>query len=267
MLLWRADVRWLAVLLPALALSLILGVLVDKNGVAWRSGDRLAHRLGLLPASPLHLFHIELTPDRAFPLGLGLSLIANATIVVATAMIGLRATGRRSIGLIAASLCDLSALGRSRRRRPGLGERTVARRRRPPSLRRARLDSACGRRSRYSPAPAAVHDVGRPGGGPTARILDGGQADERPSRSCTGRCRSVWVRGSPRRGLSARRHGVVADRGRILVEGLRRWLGRAGPRPRRALPAALQSLQTPERRRSSRCGCCFCSFRSRRSAS
>ena len=53
---------------------------------------------------PLHLLHIGLTPDRAFPPGLALSLIANATIVVATAVIGLHATGRRSIGLIAAGL-------------------------------------------------------------------------------------------------------------------------------------------------------------------
>jgi hypothetical protein len=102
-LLWRADVRWLAVLLPALALSLILGVLVDKmaSPSAPVIGWPIVWAFSLLP---LHLFHIELTPDRAFPLGLGLSLIANATIVVATAMIGLRATGRRSIGLIAAGL-------------------------------------------------------------------------------------------------------------------------------------------------------------------
>ena len=53
---------------------------------------------------PLHLLHIGITPDRAFPFALGLSLIANATIVVATASIGLRATGRRSVGLIAAGL-------------------------------------------------------------------------------------------------------------------------------------------------------------------
>src|SRR3954466_8672269 len=30
MLLWRADVRWLALLLPAFALALVLGVLVEK---------------------------------------------------------------------------------------------------------------------------------------------------------------------------------------------------------------------------------------------
>jgi hypothetical protein len=35
---------------------------------------------------------------------LGLSLIANATIVVTTALVGLRATGRHSVGLIAAGL-------------------------------------------------------------------------------------------------------------------------------------------------------------------
>jgi hypothetical protein len=102
-LLWRADVRWLAVLLPALALSLTLGVLVNKMAAPGAAviGWPIVWALSLLP---VHLFHIELTPDRAFPLGLGVSLIANATIVFATATIGLRATGRRSIGLIAAGL-------------------------------------------------------------------------------------------------------------------------------------------------------------------
>jgi len=102
-LLWRADVRWLAGLLPALALSLVLGLLANEmaSPSAAVIGWPIVWAAALLP---LHLLHIGITPDRAFSLGLGLSLIANATTVVATALIGLRATGRRSIGLIAAAL-------------------------------------------------------------------------------------------------------------------------------------------------------------------
>lgn len=102
-LLWRAGIRWLAVLLPPLALSLVLGVLV--NDMASPSapviGWPIVWAISLLP---LHLLRIGITPDRAFPFGLGVSLIANATIVLSTALIGLRATGRRSIGLTAAGL-------------------------------------------------------------------------------------------------------------------------------------------------------------------
>ena len=102
-ILWRADIRWLAILLISLAPSLVLGVLVNKmaSPSAPVIGWPIALAMRLLP---LHLLHIGITPDRAFPFALGLSLIANATIVVATALIGLRATGRHSVGLIAAGL-------------------------------------------------------------------------------------------------------------------------------------------------------------------
>lgn len=100
---WRGGVRWLAVLLPAFALCLILGVVVHDMAPpgAGVIGWPLIWALSL---SPLSIFHISLTPDRAFPAGLAVTLLANATTVVATALIGLRATGRRSIGLIAAAL-------------------------------------------------------------------------------------------------------------------------------------------------------------------
>ena len=103
LILWRADIRWLAILLIALAPSLVLGVLV--NEMASPSAPVIGWPIAwAIPLLPLHLLHIGITPDRAFPLGLGLSLIANAVIVVATAVIGLRATGRHSVGLIAAGL-------------------------------------------------------------------------------------------------------------------------------------------------------------------
>jgi len=102
-ILWRANIRWLALLLIALAPSLVLGVLVSK--MASPSAPVIGWPIvWAIPLLPMHLLHIGITPDRAFPVALGLSLIANGTIVVATALIGLRATGRRSVGLIAAGL-------------------------------------------------------------------------------------------------------------------------------------------------------------------
>jgi hypothetical protein len=103
LILWRAGIRWLAVLLPAFGVSLVAGVLVHDMASPGAPviGWPLVWALSL---SPLPLLHIALTPDRAFPPGLALNLIANAVTVVATAVVGLRATDRRSVGLIAAGL-------------------------------------------------------------------------------------------------------------------------------------------------------------------
>ena len=102
-ILWRGGVRWLAVLLPAFGISLIVGVLV--HDIAASGAGVVGWPLvWALATFPLPLFDIALTPERAFPSGLALTLIANAATVVATALIGLRATGRRSVGLIAAGL-------------------------------------------------------------------------------------------------------------------------------------------------------------------
>jgi hypothetical protein len=102
-ILWRGGVRWLAVLLPACGLSLVVGLLVHEMAApgAGVVGWPLVWGLSL---TPLPVFHIALTPDRAFAAGLSVSLVANAVTVVATALVGLRATGRRSIGLISAGL-------------------------------------------------------------------------------------------------------------------------------------------------------------------
>jgi hypothetical protein len=103
LILWRGGIRWLAVLLPAFGLSLVVGVLVHDMAApgAGVVGWPLVWALTLFP---LPVFHVPLTPDRAFPPGLALTLIANAATVIATALIGLRATGRRSVGLMAAGL-------------------------------------------------------------------------------------------------------------------------------------------------------------------
>jgi hypothetical protein len=56
-----------------------------------------------LPLIPMRIAG-RLDPDIAFGFGLALSLLANAVTLVATAYIGLRVTGRRSAGLLAAAL-------------------------------------------------------------------------------------------------------------------------------------------------------------------
>ncbi len=103
LLLWRGGVRWLAVLVPAFGISLVVGVLV--HDIATSGAGVVGWSLiWALATFPLPLLHIALTPDRAFPSGLTLTLVANAATVVATAFVGLQASGRRSVGLIAAGL-------------------------------------------------------------------------------------------------------------------------------------------------------------------
>jgi hypothetical protein len=57
-----------------------------------------------IPLLPIRAVGLDPGPDVAFAFGLVLSLIAIAVAVVATAYVGLYATGRRSVGLIAAGL-------------------------------------------------------------------------------------------------------------------------------------------------------------------
>ena len=54
-----------------------------------------------IPMLPIRAVGLDPNPDVAFVFGLALSLVAIAVSVVATAYVGLYATGRRSVGLIA----------------------------------------------------------------------------------------------------------------------------------------------------------------------
>ncbi len=60
-----------------------------------------------LPMLPYRALGFPLDPEIAFGFGLPLSLAANAVTVVATAYVGLYATGRRAVGLAAAALYAL----------------------------------------------------------------------------------------------------------------------------------------------------------------
>jgi hypothetical protein len=103
--LWRQSPRhrWIAILLPVLALSLAVTLPIREMHppgaavVGWSL-------VWALPMIPVRAAGIEPTPDIAFVLGLGLSLAALALTVVATAYVGLYATGRRSVGLVAAAV-------------------------------------------------------------------------------------------------------------------------------------------------------------------
>lgn len=100
---WRRGWRAVAVLLPAAVVSAAVTLIVNDTAAPGAAviGWPLAWALGLLPLPALGL---ELTPDRAFPVGLALGLAANGVTTVATAYLGLRASRHHSVGLAAAGL-------------------------------------------------------------------------------------------------------------------------------------------------------------------
>ena len=109
--LWRRSParRVLAVLLPAAALSLAVTLPIHQMhppGAAVFGWPLLWS----IPMIPIRAVGLEPTPDVAFVIGLLLTLGALSVTVVGTAYVGLYATGRRSIGLIAAGLFTLGPL-------------------------------------------------------------------------------------------------------------------------------------------------------------
>ena len=99
----RSGMMWLAIGLWTLGPSLVLGVLVhDMAGPgAGVIGWPLVWAFATLP---LPILRLATTPDRAFAFGLAVSLAANAFTVIATAVVGRRLSGRRSVGILAAAL-------------------------------------------------------------------------------------------------------------------------------------------------------------------
>jgi len=103
--LWRRspERRWVALLLPLAAISIALTAPIREMSAPGAPvfGWPL---LWAIPMVPIRLVGLGPGPDLAFAIGLVLSLLAIAGTVVATAYVGLYATGRRSVGLIAAGL-------------------------------------------------------------------------------------------------------------------------------------------------------------------
>lgn len=103
--LWRRSPgrRSVAILLPAAAISVAVALPIHemKPPGAAVFGWPL---LWAIPMIPVRAVGLDPTPDVAFVIGLALTLIALTVTVVATAYVGLYATGRRSVGLVAAAL-------------------------------------------------------------------------------------------------------------------------------------------------------------------
>ena len=102
--LWRRSTgrRWIAVLLPAGALGLAVTLPIHQMHPPGAAvfGWPLIWALPLIPIRAVGL----LTPNVAFVVGLVLTLAALAVTVIATAYVGLYATGRRAVGLIGAGI-------------------------------------------------------------------------------------------------------------------------------------------------------------------
>ncbi len=103
--LWRRspELRWIAILVPAAAISVAATLPIHRMhppGAAVFGWPLL----WAIPMIPIRAVGLDPTPDVAFVIGLVLTLAALAVAVVATAYVGLYATGRRSVGLTAAAL-------------------------------------------------------------------------------------------------------------------------------------------------------------------
>jgi hypothetical protein len=105
--LWRRrpERRWQALLGVILLLSLVAAAVIadGAHGAVGAVGWPL---LWAIPTAPLRVLGL-LGQESAFPFGLALSLAANVATLVACAYAGLYATGRRSVGLLAAALWAL----------------------------------------------------------------------------------------------------------------------------------------------------------------
>jgi hypothetical protein len=100
---WRRGWRALALLLPAAVVSITVTLIIRETAAPGAAvvGWSLVWAAALFPLPALGL---ELTPDRAFPVGVVLGLAANGITTVATAYLGLRASRRHSVGIAAAGL-------------------------------------------------------------------------------------------------------------------------------------------------------------------
>lgn len=101
--LWRQPTRrWLALALPGAGLALAACLVIREMAppgaavIGWPL-------VWAVPLAPVRALGIEPTPDVAFGVGLALSLVAVSVATVATACLGVYATGRRAVGLGAAA--------------------------------------------------------------------------------------------------------------------------------------------------------------------
>ena len=101
---WRREPqrRAAAILVPAAAISLALTLPIHEMRI--QGGGTIGWSMLLaVPLLPIRAVGLNPGPDVAFAFGLAFSILAIAVAVVATAYVGLYATGRRSVGLIGAA--------------------------------------------------------------------------------------------------------------------------------------------------------------------
>ena len=97
----RLPAHW-ALVMAALAVGIAVAVVITRMSPPGAAvfGWSLVWSIPLFPLRAVHLLHT----NAAFAAGLVLSLIANSATTIATALLGLRATGKRTVGLLAAGL-------------------------------------------------------------------------------------------------------------------------------------------------------------------
>jgi hypothetical protein len=98
----RLRPGWLRIVAPAFAVALAVAAVIDEMGTTGAAvfGWPLVWSIPSFPLRALGL----LDEESAFVVGFALSLAANAVTVVATAFLGLHASGRRSVGVGAAAI-------------------------------------------------------------------------------------------------------------------------------------------------------------------
>lgn len=102
---WRRGARATAIALGALTAFLVAGavILAGSRGAVGAVGWPL---LWAIPLAPLRAANV-ISMRNAFGVGLALSLVANTGTLLACAYAGFYATGRRAVGLVAATLWAL----------------------------------------------------------------------------------------------------------------------------------------------------------------
>ena len=249
---WRRGWHAVGLLLPAVAVSVGVTLIIRETAAPGAPviGWSLAWAAALFPLPALGL---ELTPDRAFPVGVALGLLANSVTTVATAYVGLRASHRHSVGLAAAGLfatwpvwVGLVAGQRAWENGQWNVDAGLHLYTEPLSTMLVVVSIA----ALLGPDPRRGSSDGV---WPRSRVRHGREADERAHRSRprTARCRPLRA---PAGGARCRRRPRQrADRGCLVAEGVRpdlrrRYRSRAGvlARLHRSQPAHVDDLHAPD---------------------
>ena len=226
---WRGEPqrRALAVLLPAAALSLALTLPIHEMRI--QGGGTIGWSMLLaIPLLPIRAVGLDPNPDVAFVFGLAFSLVAIAVSVVATAYVGLYATGRRSVGLVASALLTVWPL---------VSGQLVGH----SAWENGQWNVDVGLHLYTEPLSTALVVVSvalllRPGTAvrrtrrcrSECRVRHGDEAHERIRRDRAGAPRRTALRATQGDPLRGRRSHLGSPRRRLLAEGVHRHVRREG---------------------------------------